>query len=106
MHIDSGLNMFLYSWLRWQLDNTKTNPLLPKPDKPKTSTASINDQEEAEMTEQDHQHKQRRYYHYTTEVSAKMSKYASAHGNKAAATTCIKLRGPQLATVYGEDHFW
>ena len=86
MCIDLCLKMSLHSWLKSNWDSTKTNPLLPKPDGPKTSTTSANEQVEAEMTGQDRRRKRGRYHHYTPKVRAKMAKYASEHSNKAAAT--------------------
>jgi len=68
------------------VDTDSMNPLLPTPVGPKTSTASANEQVEAEITGQGLRRKRGRYYRYSPEVRAKMAKYIAEHSNKATAT--------------------
>ena len=60
------------------------NPLLPVNNT--ASTVAANQQVEEELKSQDKRRKRGKYQHYDAEVRAKIAKYASEHGNKAAAT--------------------
>ena len=100
MHVDLHL-VLLYSWPS-KSDTDSTNPLLPTLVGPKTSTASANEQVEAEITDQDLRRKWGRYHRYSPEVRAKRGKYTAEHGNKAAATKFSR----ELEHTFNESTIW
>ena len=73
--------MLLYSWLS-KSNPDHTNPLLPMPVGPKTTTASDNEQVKAEIT----QNTKGKVSLLLSELRAKMGKNEAEHGNKAAVT--------------------